>query len=123
MRKAIALAILLVSNTSKASDWSWTWPDYVMEGAFVATVAIDRAQTLTPGFQENGPFAGFIAPNGRIDKTRLDIACVSSIIIHAGISAALPKPWREVWQGTSLAIEIVNVQGNFSTGARLAWKF
>lgn len=120
--KTLALSLLLVVGVARADD-HWTTANTVLEAGFDALVLVDVMQTATPGWRENGPASGLLVVNGRVDRGRLLAVSASAVVLHAAVSAVLPRRWREVWQGMSLAVEGVNVAGNFSLGGRLTIPF
>jgi hypothetical protein len=129
MRVALICVMLLAAGPVKGSEpwcssacWSWSAANVALEASYAAAVVLDWRQTSEPGFKEAGVFRPLFADGqGRVDQTRMTAFMFGGAAIHAVISAILPRPYREVWQGVSLAVEAGNVARNFQVGARLVF--
>jgi len=90
----------------------WNARDYALEGAFVGLSLVDLGQAAygqahgaieqnpcVPGapHPSNGQLVGYFAVY---------------IIGHAGIAWLLPRPWREIWQGLGIGLEVATVLDN-----------
>lgn len=118
MTRWLFLLVIATGAWLQASE-PWTTTNTVLEGAYVAVVAMDVSQARQlqagrdRGCYEQDPLLGRYPRSSKIL-----CAGVVSVMGQAAIAYALPHPWREVWQGATLSVEVAVVDKNF----RLGWK-
>ena len=98
-----AVFVLLAAPRARALD-SWTWQDSAWEAGFAAAVVLDVGTTnqgLKMGCRELNPIVGPHPSEGRVLAFGL-----SAIVGHAAVSLLLPEPYRRIWQGVTLGLEI-----------------
>ncbi len=128
LKKILIALVLMVPVFAHAQEnrawwhdgWEWTTTDTVLEGAFVAAGMVDLIQTqqwLRPvkpghlGHYEMNPLLGRHPTDPELYRY-----WAASFAIHAAVSYALPKPYREMWQSITLVVEAGNDYYNFQTG-------
>lgn len=93
----------------------WTTLDTSLEVTFVVLTIMDWRQTRDiqnhPVLYETNRVLGR-HPSARRINTYIPL----SIIAHAAIAAALPKPYRTIWQSIWIGIELNAVNNNASLG-------
>ena len=96
---------------------SWTAKDTVLEAAWIATIAIDRHQTMTitGNCNESNPVMG---PCGAGLPPAIYFPI--TLALHAIVSRALPQPWRLLFQAFTLGLEVSTIWGNAQSGVS-AW--
>jgi hypothetical protein len=101
--RGLVLCLALTSCTE------WKKRDTALELAFVTTAAIDWHQTMsiTAGCQETNPMIGTC---GDIVPPSIYFPIV--IVLHAVVAAALPRPWREIFQSFSIGVEANTIYTN-----------
>jgi hypothetical protein len=112
----VALALLAI-RPARASDRDWTWHDTVLEATYFGVQAVDWMQTrnfLARGDLETNPILGSRPSRGALLGYNL-----VTLTLHAAISYALPKPYREIWQVVSIGVEGWQVGSNVRTSAGL----
>ncbi len=111
-----AALLCLVALPAMAHD-PWTTQDTILEGLFLAQLAVDRAQTLDlknhPDKYETNPMLGNRPTDRRINRHFLMVA-----LLHPAISYALPKNARTGFQFVSVTVEAYAIGNNFSIGLR-----
>lgn len=111
-----SLILAALCCTLSAHD-PWTVQDTVMEGIFIATLAIDRAQTLDiknhPDKFEGNVFLGNHPTDRRINRHFLTVA-----LLHPAICYALPRNARTGFQFVSITVQAYTIGNNFSIGLR-----
>jgi hypothetical protein len=92
-----------------ASCTEWTKQDTALELSFVAATAIDWYQTtsITKGCEEANPMIG---PCGNVVPPNVYFPI--AIMVHAAVAAALPRPWREIFQSFTTGLEASTIYGN-----------
>lgn len=124
MRRRIVVVLVALPLVARA-EWFQrpSAAEVACEGVFVGLVFLDARQTRwwlqqSPGNLEWNPILG-----RRPSALRLNALAAAVTVAHAGVAYALPRPWRNIWQYTFLAVEAVTVQENISLsgGLRLAW--
>ena len=124
------LSLLLACSlaTSEPFNYEWTTTNTAMEVSLLALGIIDVTQTIKfldmshtdPEWacEERNPVLG---PHP--SRRRLWGTFAYSIAVHAIVAAALPHPYRDVWQGVVLGIESANVATNayFVGGVKLSF--
>jgi hypothetical protein len=74
-----------------------------------------RTQSYTRyAWKENNPILG-----EHPSKKKLAIYNVSVILGHSLISYILPNPWRKMWMGSGIGIEIYATSTNWAAGATI----
>lgn len=87
---------------------SWSKTDLVLEGAFVAVMAVDATQTMAANSGlETNPIMGR-SPNA----TTAMIYFATASIFHAGVAVLLPGKWRNAWQGVWIGAEAIQIWKN-----------
>ncbi len=119
---ALVVAVLMLAACASARADEWTTRDTAMELVFASTLALDYSQTVgalrAGGFQESNPLLGH-------HPSALGLAGynVGGLVLHAAVAAALPRPYREIWQAAGIGMELGAVGHNLSVGARLTLPF
>ena len=125
MKTLIALALVLLATEAHAFD-KWTTGDTALQAAFLTTLAIDRGQTAygvhgkpAPNYhakyyQEIGFAQNFIGTRPTIRQVNQYFATCA--VLHTGIAAMLPKPYRALWQTFWIGVEVGTIRGNVSAG-------
>lgn len=114
---ALVLSARLAPVAPGSSRWSWSKVDVALEAGFAAVALLDMLQTLQfrhEGFTENNPLLGRTPSDSEVVW-----GIAASVATHALISAALPHPWRALWQGAGLGVELAATSRNFALGAGL----
>lgn len=113
MRKFLLLLILAQPVQAAELKWDWNAVDYTLQGIFVATLVMDRAQTvdISQKNQELNPILGS-SPSIR----KINVYFLSVAVLHTAVMAAIPRPFRNPIQGFSIAIEGSQVYHNWSVG-------
>lgn len=110
------LIACLISLPAVAHD-PWTTQDTILEGLFLAQLAVDRAQTMDiknhPEKFEYNPLLGVNPSDRRINKYFLTIA-----LVHPMLCYVLPKNARNGFQFVSITVEAYAIGNNFSIGLR-----
>jgi hypothetical protein len=125
--KTLALLALLVVLPARAEEDGWFQPpdavDIVGQSLFTGLVLVDWCTTTSglyhKGFSELNPLLG-----QHPSRTKLASGAIASIVGHAAVSYALPKPWRNIWQFAFIVVETDAVRHNVSVGAgfSLPWR-
>lgn len=90
----------------------WTHADTALEVSFASEQAVDYRQTseaVTYGGEANsimGASGEHVSPAAYFLTTTL---------IHVFVASALPRGWREIFQGATLAVQGANVYENVGT--------
>src|SRR5574337_410575 len=118
MRHALLLAVsmstlLPLRATANDSTRTWTATDTVIEASFAAALGADWLQTrqITHAGLETNPILGKHA-----SRSKVDAYFATSLAGHALIAAALPRPYRTVWQCIWIGIETEVVRQNYELG-------
>lgn len=117
MSGAALMVTLLAIAPAHASDRDWTWHDTALEATYFAVQAVDWMQTrafLARGSLETNPILGERPTRGELLAYNL-----VTLSLHAVVSYALPKPYREIWQVASIGVESWQVGSNVRTSAAL----
>jgi hypothetical protein len=99
----------------KGRQWSKT--DIFLQLSFAGLAFVDAMQTvyfIEHGGHEANPFLG-----GHPSKQEIALGIGGLILGHVLVSAVLPKPWRSVWQGAGIGVEIMATAHNDSRGIQL----
>lgn len=112
--KALAAALLVFATPVQADEW--TASDSLLQGATTLLLVADWMQTRTIAkspdrFDEANWFLGRHPSVGAVDGWFL-----GSILGHLVVSLVLPRPWREVWQGLTITLELAVVAYNARVG-------
>ena len=117
MRALALLALALAACPASASD-AWTTGDTQRETAYLALHALDWLQTRViardPRYHEINPTLG--TNPGMGDINRYFALCAAA---HIGISAMLPRGWRDGWQYLTIGYRYGYVESNFRLGVRI----
>lgn len=107
MQRALAVAVLSVTGCAR-----WSAHNTALELAFVTEQAIDYRQT-SEAIAYGGEGNPIIGAHG--ENASPAAYFVTTTILHAFISAALPRYWRETFQGATLVDQGWNVYRNVAT--------
>lgn len=118
MRAVCCAILLLIPRLARASDWDWSFGDYALEAAFLAEVAVDWHQTLNfpPRIEETNPLL-----SKHPSSKSINLAMGLGAILHVGVAAALPKPYRIAFQSISVVMEGGMVVNNARIGISWHW--
>jgi hypothetical protein len=92
---------------SDSDSCRWNTLDYTLQGTFFALTAADYATTAKAtrqnreGWYEANPLLG-----RHPSQTSLAIYNLGWSALHTGVALVLPKPWRTIWQSTTILIGI-----------------
>lgn len=119
---SLFLATVLTGGEARASDW--TARDTVVQSVVVLSLAADMLTTLDKGkppivgaqYVETNPLLGPRPSRGAVVGY-----FAGTMAIHTLVAWALPRPYREVWQGSALVVEAWAVGSNLRAGLRLRW--
>ncbi len=98
--------------------WRWSKTDILLQLGFAGLAFVDAMQTvyfIEHGGHEANPFLG-----GHPSKQEIALGVGGLILGHVVVSAILPKPWRSVWQGAGIGVEIMATAHNHSRGIQLS---
>jgi hypothetical protein len=112
----LGLALLAV-EPAYAVDRDWTWHDTALEVTYAAVQTVDWMQTrafLAQGRLETNPILG-----SRPTRAQLLAYNLVTLTLHAAVSYALPRPYREIWQVVSIGVEAWQVGSNVRTQGTL----
>ena len=101
--------------------WGWSKTDTAMELVLVGVTLIDLMQTSdfrAYGYEENNPLLG-----RRPSQQEVTLGIIGMVVGHALVAWALPKPWRSIWQGGAIGMEVSAVVSNraMGVGLRMPW--
>jgi hypothetical protein len=107
MARALMVALALVAVPTRADDNDpsrWTATDTVLQLTTTALIVMDWNQTRhclsSPTCQELNPILGRRPSQGAVATY-----AIGSALACAGISYALPRPWRNMWQTLTIGVE------------------
>jgi hypothetical protein len=109
----LTLLILLAGPSTNANHWHWSMADTAREAAFASVLLVDMDQTMTNGSTctESNPLIGTCA-----NSKKVLMYGASCLLIHAGVAALLPKPYRAPWQYLWIGAEVNVVAVNYRAG-------
>ena len=118
----IILIAIFTPEAEASNKYPWTGADTALELTLVGASVVDDAQTMSvmrrdSGYETN-PLLGKHPSDERIIATS-----VFGLATHAVIAYILPHPWRTVWQGMWIGIEIDAVEHNRSCGTGVSLRF
>lgn len=114
---SLFLAMALTVGEAHADDW--TARDTVVQSAVVLSLAADMLTTLDgvrQDYWERNPVLGSKPSRGAVVGY-----FASTMAIHTLVAWALPRPYRELWQGSALAVSVWAVSTNVQAGLRFRW--
>lgn len=123
--RCLVLVALLAADAAVASDrWEWRRSDTALQATYTVLHLVDWSQSIDiarrapahPLWQEGNPILGSF-PSER----RVHAYMAATLVGHALIARALPRPYRSVWQCITIGLETSAVGMNFSSGVRLAF--
>ncbi len=138
--KYFALAILLFCLCSCASmGRNWTKTDTLLEATGEALTVVDWGQTRTISEKTHEiPHPSFNCVNQACRDTfdkpvydhyelnplisnrpsigKVNTYFIFGLLLHPVISYILPKPWRTIWQSSTIGLEVACVAHNASIG-------
>ena len=112
---------LFASGYHEPNDWSTR--DTLLEVASETGIAAEWAQMsdcIKPGYGYgiNGIDAKILGSN-RPSQGKLNSYFIFWEVAHPLISVALPRPYRGIWQGSTIAFELVVTHKNAGVGCRI----
>ncbi len=115
------LIILLFFPTTAFAADPWTTQDTVLEGVYLGLLAIDCGQTIYrkqtfDTFQERNP----LLRDASTDVFRA--TCLTLAILRPLFALWLDQPLRQMFQMTSIVIELYVVTENARIRPNIAWK-
>ena len=118
MRDVLLTALILTCIWTEAKAENWSEEDYQRQAVNTILQLADWGQTLdivkSPEFHEHNPILG-LNPTRR----EVNIYMATAIVTHWAISNSLNSKWRKRWQLSTMAITVMYVGSNFSTGIRI----
>lgn len=117
---ALALAALSAPISSSAGD-PWSDADVAREVAYGAVHLIDWSQTRYAArqgdaFRETNPVLGDHPSVGRVDGY-----FAATLAGHVLVTDLLPRSWRSLWQGSTIAVEATIAAHNRAIGVKIAF--
>lgn len=108
------LFLSMWTPTAHASDW--TQADTAREVAYLALHVADWGQTLyisdhPSEFKEYNPVLGAHPSRGDVNAY-----FITTAILHPVISYVLPRPYREIWQYSTIVLQVGVTAHNASIG-------
>jgi hypothetical protein len=108
----------LVSQTFDGdTGWGWSKTDTALELAFAGATVIDLMQTSwfrSRGDAERNPLLG-----RHPSQQEVSLGIGACILGHALVAAVLPKPFRSMWQGGGIGVEVSATVWNHNMGVGL----
>jgi hypothetical protein len=94
----------------------WTGEDSAREAVYLGFHVMDWGQTLDIAdhpdrWHENNPLLGSHPSRGRVNRH-----FVLTALLHPVVSYLLPRPYREVWQYSTIGLQVVVVGNNARLG-------
>ena len=110
MKRVVWLVLVL------AGCAHWTPADSAREAAYLALHVADWGQSLDIAdhperWHEHNPVLGSHPTRGDVNR----YFAVTGVL-HPVVSYALPRGWREVWQYSTIGLEMYCVGNNYSVG-------
>jgi len=107
-----------------ADPYEWKVRDTILEVACEVGIAAEWAQmsdSIRPGYGcgIKGIDAKMLGEHP--SQGRLNAYFVGWMIAHPLISIALPQPYRGIFQGGTIAFELVVTRRNAGVGCRISW--
>lgn len=117
MKSILIVVLLLVSTSCYASEWKIE--NTILEGMYIVSNTIDWGQTRMISrnpdkYLEEYNFLLGEHPH----KDKVDLYFTLSMIAHPIVSYVLPRPYREIWQTSTLGISIYMINNNFGIGLK-----
>ena len=117
----IAVLVILAGDALAADDRAWTGLDTALQLTYTAVTIADWTQTLhiarNPGiYYETNPHLGRHPSEGRVNSW-----FAGCIALNAAIAAALPHPYRNIWQSFWIGYEYTYVESNINIGLKLSF--
>jgi hypothetical protein len=112
MRRGVIVLALLAAAGARADD-EWTATDTALEAGFAVALAGDWLQSRSVAgiaFETN-PILG-----RRPSRATIDTYFAGVLALHLVVSAALPRPYRTVWQSVWFTVESAVVYRNAQAG-------
>lgn len=119
------IAVVIVAGSALAADpYEWKTRDTLLEVASEVGIAAEWSQMLDcvkPGYGYgiHGIDAKMLGSHPT--RARLNDYFISWEIAHPLISIALPQPYRGIFQGGTIAFELVVTRKNAGVGCRISW--
>lgn len=115
MRKLLvgfAAGVLLATCADAAAD-RWTHTDTALQITFAGTLALDYLQTrqITDLCREANPIIGECG-----DRVSPDVYFPAAFAGHALVAAALPQPYRRIWQSVWVGAQTHTIYRNYGAG-------
>lgn len=126
MKKTIlAAAFVLLATPALAADWfgEWRTSDTVAESVFATLVLVDVMQTRY-ALDQDGQFVEQNPVLGKNpDKLKLYGLALGGLVLHAGITKAIPPDWRIFWHEISICAELQAIGSNAFMVGSIRLKF
>ena len=113
---AVATAGLLALHAPAARADKWTKTDTAVEAACAGLLIADWGQTLDRRYEESNPILGKRPTEAAVTGYFLGV-----ITLHLAIARVLPRPWRTLFQGTTIGVEGHSIYANWRLGAHFSW--
>lgn len=114
------LILLLMFATPCFAFDEWTKTDTALQATYTVLHVIDWGQTSHQAkigwvgtYHENNPILGTYPT-----EKSVHVYFASTLVAYTIISYALPTPWRKVWQGVGIGIELGAIGNNYNIGFR-----
>ncbi|BDU75801.1 hypothetical protein [Mesoterricola sediminis] len=111
LRLARGLLLLCLAAPCSAARDPWTRQDTLWELSYVAVVAMDCSQSRQ--IEDGGRYERNPLLPRHPSARQITQLCLLNAAAHAGISYALPRPWRRRFQTVTIALEAAVVTDNY----------
>jgi hypothetical protein len=113
--KTLVLVLTLIAGPAFAqeSDWEWTTLDTIGQVAITTLLVMDHNQTVrigSYGFEES------LILGNKPSRQRVGFYFASCALLSAGLSVALPRPYRNIVQGFVIGYQGSVVYHNYTLG-------
>ena len=113
------MLFFIIPVIAHAADdkFKWTATDTALQVVFLATLDVDRAQTVYGSkhhFEEVGFARSFIGPHP--SSGRVNGYFATCAVLHTTVAYVLPKPYRTIWQSFFIGVETSSIRHNVNAG-------
>lgn len=114
----VIVALVLASLTGTASADKWSKLDITLETTFTTLIIVDYMQTVQITRSPAIPSQGESNPiMGRYGERVPPEAYFPIVLLgHMAIAHILPSPYRKIWQGFGIAVQVDAVKTNWQAG-------
>jgi len=117
----VALVLATLTGTAKADEWSKL--DITLETTFTTLIIVDYMQTvqiilapIDPNRLESNPIMG---RHG--ERVPPEAYFPVMLLGHMAIAHILPSPYRKLWQGVGIAVQVDAISANWQAGYTMSF--